>query len=111
MPVRPPQASSADSPFRASLDYEIAQEKAAALGRVGRRLEAALAALAAFDSASPPGPPSARDALVAEAAEALWLVAVQREALGLSSVAALLRDYAVPPEVAARMGAAAPSAR
>jgi plasmid stabilization system protein ParE len=31
----------------ATLEYEIAQEKASALGRLGRRLEAALAALAA----------------------------------------------------------------
>jgi hypothetical protein len=30
----------------ATLEYEIAQEKASALGRLGRRLEAALAALA-----------------------------------------------------------------
>ena len=31
----------------ATLEYEIAREKASALGRLGRRLEAALAALAA----------------------------------------------------------------
>ena len=31
----------------ATLEYEIAQERASALGRLGRRLEAALAALAA----------------------------------------------------------------
>ena len=33
----------------AALDYEIVQEKAAALGRLGRRLERALLALAQFD--------------------------------------------------------------
>ena len=89
------------------LDYEIAQEKAASLGRMGRRLEAALAALAAFDAApadpSPNGKGS-RPALVAEAAEALWMLAVQREAVGLCSFSALLRDYTVPAEVADRMG-------
>ena len=31
----------------ATLEYEIAEEKASALGRLGRQLEAALAALAA----------------------------------------------------------------
>ena len=89
------------------LDYEIAQEKAAALGRMGRRLEAALAALAAFDAAATdagPGGTGDRPALVAEAAEALWMLAVQREAVGLCSFSALLRDYAVPAEVADRMG-------
>jgi hypothetical protein len=39
----------------AALEYEIAREKAASLGRLGRRLEAALEALSAFDAA-----PSAR---------------------------------------------------
>jgi hypothetical protein len=36
-----------------ALDYEIAQEQASALGRLGRALEAALAALAAFDGVAP----------------------------------------------------------
>jgi hypothetical protein len=35
----------------AALDYELAQEMAAALGRLGRRLERALQALAQFDAA------------------------------------------------------------
>jgi hypothetical protein len=36
-----------------ALDYEIAQEQASALGRMGRALEAALAALAAYDGVAP----------------------------------------------------------
>src|SRR4029077_1161347 len=47
MTLRPPQASS--SSRIAALDYEIAQEQVAALGRMGRALEAALAALAEHD--------------------------------------------------------------
>jgi hypothetical protein len=88
------------------LDREFAQERASALGRLGRAFEAALAALAEFDQA-----PSdtldrrqMRSALVAEASVALWQFIVQREACGLRDMRQVLRDYAVPAEVAARMG-------
>jgi len=84
----------------ATLEYEIAQEKASALGRLGRRLEAALAALAAC----PPTATSNRKILVEQAGYALWLFAVQREACGLSAGAQVMQDYAVPSEVIARMG-------
>jgi hypothetical protein len=91
----------------AALDYEIAQEKASTLGRLGRGLEAALATLAAFDAEA--REPSAevrreRRDLVAQAGHALWLFVVQREALGLRDSRQLMRDYRVPPEVQARMG-------
>ena len=46
-----------------------------------------------------------RAALVGEASLALWHLAVQREACGLREMRYVLRDYGVPPEVAARMGA------
>jgi hypothetical protein len=87
----------------ATLQYEIAEEKASALGRLGRRLEAALTALAAC-------PPTAssnrkvRDHLVEQAGYALWLLAVQREACGLNNLSHLLRVYRVPNEVVGRMG-------
>jgi hypothetical protein len=91
------------------LAHELAQEKATALGRLGRALEAALAALAEFD-AEPASSTSAdrrklRAPLVAQASLALWYFVVQREACGLRDLRAVLRDYGVPPEVAARMGA------
>jgi len=91
-----------------TLDYELAQEKAATLGRLGRALEASLAALRDFDAQ--PGEPSAdtrtaRRALVADAGHALWLFVVQREALGLRDTRQLMRDYRVPTEVQHRMGA------
>jgi hypothetical protein len=87
----------------ATLEYEIAQERASALGRLGRRLEAALAALAAY-------PPTAiserttRDSLVEEAGYALWLFIVQREACGLNDNSHVMQTYRVPKEVYARMG-------
>ena len=46
-----------------------------------------------------------RASLVAEASRALWHFAVQREACGLRDLRYVLRDYRVPREVAARMGA------
>jgi hypothetical protein len=107
----------ADNP-NAALDYEIAQEKASALGRLGRRLEAALAALAAFDAGTNDDPPALRRerraALVAEAGEVLWAFIVQREACGLRDSNRAMRDYGVPGEVRARMGvfpASKPAAR
>lgn len=89
---------------------ELAQEKASALGRLGRALEAALAALARFDASDGAENSSAegrrsRAALVAEASVALWQFVVQREACGLRDMRHVLRDYRVPAEVARRMGA------
>jgi hypothetical protein len=91
------------------VEHEFAQERASALGRLGRALEAALAALEQFDAEGPDEPRSAerrqlRAALAAEASMALWQFIVQREACGLHDMRAVLRDYRVPAEVAARMG-------
>ena len=112
MTVRPPHSFAAkiwaNSPA-AALDYEIAQEKASALGRLGRRLEAALANLHAFDEATSTKTRQTRHkrrALIDEAGHALWLFVVQREAIGLRDTRGLLRDYRVPSEVFNRMGAA-----
>src|SRR5580692_2056103 len=94
----------------ATLEYEIAEERASALGRLGRRLEAALAALAAY-------PPTAiserttRDSLVEEAGYALWLFVVQREACGLNDSSHVMQTYGVPKEVYARMGPSPSRAR
>ena len=96
--------------FADLLEDEFAQEKASALGRLGRTLEAKLAALTRFDASlgrETPSPPQRqlRASLVAEASSALWHFAVQREACGLRDMRYVLRDYGVPAEVAARMGA------
>lgn len=106
MTVRPPQGNARKVPL-AALDYEIAQEQASALGRLGRALEAALAALADHDAAELPGD-AARKKLVQRASEALWYFIVQREACGLRDPRPVIRDYRVPAEVYARMGARDP---
>ncbi len=87
----------------ATLEYEIAQEKAAALGRLGRRLEAALAALAACPRTAT-SDRKIRDSLVEQAGYALWLFVVQREACGLNDSAQVMQDYGVPNEMYAGMG-------
>ncbi len=91
----------------AALDYEIVEEKAAALGRLGRRLECALLALAQFDQSAAEHSEARlheRRALLADAGEALWFFMVQREACGLRDSRQVMRDYRVPLEVQYRMG-------
>ena len=106
MTLKPPSLGAKLASGRApadALEYELAGEMASTLGRLGRRLEETLAALRAFD-AQPGADRSGRTALVAEAGLALWHFVVQREALGLRDSARVMRDYAVPGEVRARMG-------
>jgi hypothetical protein len=95
-------------PDRASpldlIDTEIVAEQASALGRLGRALEAALQALRDFDAALAAPDKKRRAVLVAEAGYALWMFVVQREACGLRDSRAVMRDYAVPADVQARMG-------
>lgn len=55
----------------AALNYEIAQDQASALGRLGRALEAALAALADRDRDVASTPGTSRAQRVAEAGDAL----------------------------------------
>jgi hypothetical protein len=91
------------------LDYEVVQEQASALGRMGRALEEALAALREFDAAHPrsdaPAPArQERHVLVAKAGHALWMFVVQRESCGLRDSRAIMREYKVPAEVQQRMG-------
>src|SRR5947199_8601846 len=91
---------------------EFIQEKASALGRLGRALEASLAALAAFDAGGCQVSSAAeyrqmRASLVAEASIALWHFVVQREACAMSDLPYLLRAYRVPHDVSARLGALA----
>ncbi len=95
------------------LNYEIVQDQAAALGRMGRALEEALARLREFDAVHPrvDAPPLAREArrtLVREAGHALWMFVVQREACGLRDSRGIMREYKVPGEVQLCMGAVAP---
>jgi hypothetical protein len=100
MTLRAPGGSGPKPAHVTALDYEIGQEQASALGRLGRALEAALAALAGHDAEGD----SARARLVQDASEALWCFMVQREACGLRDPRPVIRDYRVPAEVYARMG-------
>jgi Family of unknown function (DUF6665) len=92
------------------LNYEIVQEQASALGRLGRGLEVALKELREFDALHPHagascGARRARRALVSAASHALWMFVVQREVCGLrENQRSLMRDYGVPAEVQGRMG-------
>jgi hypothetical protein len=93
-----------------ALDYEIAQEMASALGRLGHALEQSLQQLAQFEAdhpreASQPDERERRRALVSVAGQALWNFVVQREACGLRDSRQIMRDYRVPVEVQHRMGA------
>ena len=91
------------------LDYEILQEQAAALARLGRTLELALAALTSFDLTQPKraqgdGQVPVRERLLHDASYALWCFIVQREVCGLRDQRLILREYRVPTEVKNRMG-------
>ena len=87
----------------ATLQYEIAEERASALGRLGRRLDAALTALAACPRTANTDR-KIRDSLVEQAGYALWLFVVQREACGLNKIDHVMQEYGVPNEVYSRMG-------
>jgi len=105
MQYKPPNRSASALDL---IETEIIAEQASALGRLGRGLETALQALRDFDAAHAAAPSDAgrrhRAALVAEAGYALWLFVVQCEACGLRDSRAVMREYAVPPEVQVRMG-------
>lgn len=91
------------------LHYEIVQEQASALGRMGRTLEQALTRLREFDAAhaeTPAAMQAARRKLVMEAGQALWMFVVQREATGLRDSRHIMRTYNVPGEVQRCMGLA-----
>ena len=119
MTLRPPHANT-KARTESALGYEIAQEQAAALGRLGRALEAALAALSQHDrgdtdydgSANPaPSAGPTRELLVQRASDALWCFVVQREACGLGDQKTVVRQYGVPAELQNRMGVFATTAR
>ena len=82
----------------ASVQAEIAHEKAASLGRAGTKLREAMERLEAGEGE--------RAALVAAAGQALWYYVVQREACGLRDTESVLREFRVSREVYLRMGMA-----
>lgn len=103
MSLRMPQNLSTSPRFETGLsvlEAEIAQERAAALGRLGRDVEEAINSLAGVDRGSPD-----RAALVDSAAHAVWTFFVQREVCGMLDHDGPVAHYGIPPEVLARVGA------
>ncbi len=103
MSLRPPRlfAHQTDAGFNA-LAYELASERASALGRHGRKVEATLADLAAWSADSPAG--IDRETLVNKASDAVWAFFVQREICGLRNNGDVVLRYGIPNEVLARLG-------
>lgn len=100
MSLRPPSSlSPGRSGTLSALDYELAAEKAEALARAGRRVEAALEALAEARS-------QARDidGLLNDAADAVFALFIQRELCGMRDQADTIRRYAISKDVVARLG-------
>ena len=93
----------ADNP----LAIEIQAEAAAAYFAACKKMVDALAALKAFDlSAASLAPETkTRSELLEDAAERVYFVVIQREALKLSGSEEFFEDYEVPAEVKTRMGA------
>lgn len=102
MSLRQPQTltSSASSVevFDAGLQAELMAEKAASLGRAGRRVEKTLATLR---EASPEDRPAA----LKDAADAVWSLFVQREICGQRDQKPVIAIYGIPKDVLARLGA------
>src|ERR1700761_6081999 len=82
----------------AAFQYEVAEEQAASLGRMGRKAEAALTALREHEG-------EGRAEVLKKAADAVWCYFVQREVMGLRDRAQIIADYQIPREVLARLGA------
>jgi hypothetical protein len=105
MAVRPPRqyAQSARSGTIGEilpLDHEIMEEKAAALGRAGEKAELCLKRLRECDPES-----EERPQRLSEAARAVYAYFIQRELCGLRRHRDVIREYAIPDEVLARLGA------
>jgi hypothetical protein len=90
------------------LAAEIQQEIASTYFAACRRMVAALDALKTFDVDAPPERDEAhaarRSDLLAEAAERVYYVVVQREAMRMASTRAFFAAYDVPDEVRLRTG-------
>jgi len=87
------------------LKYELAEEKAGALGRCARLLERALER---FRSHAGPEADAKRERLLWDLAERIEAFVVQREACGLRDSRHALKFYDVPREAIARVGARRP---
>ncbi len=91
-----------------AIQRDLQAERASALARATEQLESALADLAAAKAALAAAPSAAARALRREAlehaAERLWFLVIQREAVGLRRHEDLHDALRVPREVRAAMG-------
>ncbi|OXE35879.1 MAG: hypothetical protein CGW95_11340 [Phenylobacterium zucineum] len=103
MSLRWPQSRQRPHGFDAgenALNGEIASEKASTLGRAGRFMEAALLRLEDATLIEHLG----REALLREAADAVWQFLIQRDVVGLRDQAVVVREYQIPRAVMVRIG-------
>ena len=92
------------------LQHEIAEEKAAGLGRTERRLVAALATYRRHRAGDADLTAARRDHVVWDLVESLTSFVVQREACGLRDARHVFDFYGVPREAVARIGIRRPQA-
>jgi hypothetical protein len=90
------------------LQHELAEERAGALGRCGRRLEHALELFRDYEAAAAPRTETRRERLLWDLAERVEAFVVQREACGLRDSRQVLKLFDVPREAMARVGAKRP---
>ena len=90
------------------LKQEVAEEKAGALGRSGRRLEHALELFLDHEANRPPRADPRRERLLWDLAERVEALVVQREACGFRDSRHVLKHYGIPREAIARVGARRP---
>jgi hypothetical protein len=90
----------------AGIEHEIRGEKASSLGRMGERLEQALAELALLAAAVAMAAPDERTARVVaynqarvRAEQAYYWLCVQREAMGVRNHDMLAAMYPIPPRL------------
>ena len=101
---RVPVTQSAREASLSGLERELKGEQAVSLGRYGREVERTLEALRSADAPDP----ETRQRLVQDAAEAVWRYFIQREALGLRNHDLIVKHYAIPGEVLAKVGSGRP---
>lgn len=92
----------------ASVEAEIARERAESMARSSQRLRMALTALRTFDAGGAgTHREKPRGQLVAEASDACLALLVQREVLGFGfrDAEAMRRDFEIPQDVWNAMGA------
>ena len=85
------------------LQVDMLAEMASSLAHHGELVATAMNALRAFDAA--PGTADERAALVRKAAREVWAFFVQREVCGFRDHKDVIRQYGIPAEVLARLGA------